>query len=140
MDFAKKLVINKKTKIQLGILTEIEAVLRSAHIQFWLRGGWAIDFLLGQLTRSHSDIDLVVWQQDKIQLCHLFKQTGFVLVQDIGIQFDFAKKKQVISVVFITRNKNRLRVENIPDWYWLPDALTFPRQQLGDLWCHVLSP
>ncbi|MFF2458960.1 nucleotidyltransferase domain-containing protein [Peribacillus simplex] len=31
------------------------------NIDLWLRGGWVMDFLLGKITRSHSDIDLVTW-------------------------------------------------------------------------------
>lgn len=30
----------------------------------WLRGGWAIDFFLGRLTRDHADIDWFALAED----------------------------------------------------------------------------
>ncbi|MFD9628980.1 nucleotidyltransferase domain-containing protein [Peribacillus muralis] len=47
------------SKSQLIILREIKEICLSLNFNLWLRGGWAIDFLLGRITRSHSDIDLV---------------------------------------------------------------------------------
>jgi lincosamide nucleotidyltransferase A/C/D/E len=34
--------------------------LRNARIPGWLDGGWGIDALLGEQTREHDDLDLVV--------------------------------------------------------------------------------
>ena len=51
--------MDDKATTQLRLIAEIEGVLRSARIRFWLRGGWALDFLIGRITRQHSDIDLV---------------------------------------------------------------------------------
>jgi len=33
-------------------------------VQIWLRGGWAMDFFLGQVTREHVDIDFMAWIDD----------------------------------------------------------------------------
>ena len=126
--------------IQLDLLKQVEALLRAVDIKFWLRGGWAIDFLLGRLTRSHSDIDLVAWEETASQLRHCFEEAGFLFTRDTGVQFDFSKSSQEISVVFISQNEQNVFVQNIPDWVWLPGALTLPPQKLEGLCCHVLSP
>lgn len=34
--------------------------LRSAGVRFWVDGGWGVDALLGEQTREHEDLDLVV--------------------------------------------------------------------------------
>lgn len=34
-------------------MNEISAISEKLEIEFWLRGGWAIDFLLGKITRPH---------------------------------------------------------------------------------------
>jgi hypothetical protein len=47
------------TAAQLAVFVELNAVLASAGVRFWLRGGWAVDFLLGAVTRSHADVDAV---------------------------------------------------------------------------------
>ena len=33
-------------------------------IDYWLFGGWAVDFHAGKVTRRHADIDVAVWQAD----------------------------------------------------------------------------
>jgi hypothetical protein len=40
--------LNDQTQSQLKILGELAVVFSSIHACFWLRGGWAIDFLLGR--------------------------------------------------------------------------------------------
>ena len=40
------------------------ACLDAAGVRYWLRGGWALDFHLGRITRDHADIDLMVETSD----------------------------------------------------------------------------
>lgn len=39
---------------------EILSLLENARAEFWVDGGWGVDALLGQETRTHDDLDLVV--------------------------------------------------------------------------------
>jgi lincosamide nucleotidyltransferase A/C/D/E len=39
---------------------ELIAVLEQAGVELWLDGGWAVDAVLGEQTRAHDDLDLVV--------------------------------------------------------------------------------
>lgn len=48
-----------QTESQLKLLSEISAICATIECRLWLRGGWAIDFLLGKVTRPHEDIDLI---------------------------------------------------------------------------------
>lgn len=41
-------------------VTDLMRRLREAGVTAWLDGGWAVDALLGEQTREHSDLDLVV--------------------------------------------------------------------------------
>jgi hypothetical protein len=41
---------------QLALLREIDHFLGTGRIHYWLRGGWAMDFLLGEATREHDAI------------------------------------------------------------------------------------
>jgi hypothetical protein len=43
---------------QLELIGEIAALARTVGAELWLRGGWAMDFFLGRVTRQHDDIDL----------------------------------------------------------------------------------
>ena len=134
------LAADKDVIVQLKMISQIRLVLGKANIKFWLRGGWAIDFLLGGLTRPHSDIDLVAWRHDASQLREQLVAHGFAFVRKTAVQHDFTKQNQEISVVFVTQKGNEVYVDEIPEWIWFPDALSYPPQQLNGLSCHVLSP
>ena len=41
---------------------EIVAYLDAAGVRVWLDGGWGVDALLGEQTRPHKDLDIVVEQ------------------------------------------------------------------------------
>jgi hypothetical protein len=130
----------KNTKIQFTLISQIRSILHSASIPFWLRGGWAIDFLLGHVAREHSDIDLVVLKRNAVQLRRLLEPAGFTFLRDTGVQYDFTKQGQDISVVFISQNGDTVFVAGIPEWEWLPGALSLPPQKFDGLSCNVLSP
>lgn len=126
---------------QFELLREIDTLLTEANIPYWLRGGWAIDFMLGKITRPHSDIDLVAWKKHTAVLQKYMVNAGFVLSRDLGAQIDFVKEGQDISVVFVAINdKGLLFTPDIPDWIWLSNALTYPICEVKDLRCQVVAP
>ena len=61
-------VFDDQNLSQLNVLGEINAIFSSLRGRFWLRGGWAIDFLLGKITRPHEDLDLVTWVRHRDRL------------------------------------------------------------------------
>ena len=46
-------------------------------IDLWLDGGWAVDALLGEQTRSHADVDIVIQQKDVPKLHKLLESRGY---------------------------------------------------------------
>jgi hypothetical protein len=133
--------IDADTVIQLSLIREIDRVFRRAHIRYWLRGGWALDFLRGKITRPHSDIDLVTWKHHALRVRRHLVASGFDLMKNLGEQMDFAKSGQQISIVFIARDQEgRICTPNIPEWEWLPKALSLPPYRLQGISCHVISP
>ena len=52
------------TDAQLSALSEVSGLLEEQAIDYWLFGGWAVDFYVGAVTRPHFDIDLAVWLED----------------------------------------------------------------------------
>jgi hypothetical protein len=54
----------RSSERQLGHLKETHNLLKAARIAHWLGGGWAIDFLVGRVTRQHSDVDFAIWKND----------------------------------------------------------------------------
>lgn len=133
--------VNDQTRAQLRVIREIDTVLSSLHMRFWLRGGWAIDFLLGQVTRPHADIDLVTWLRHRRRMQRALTGAGFQLVRETEVQSDFLKGDQDISFVFLTRADDAAIVAHgIPGWTWRADALPLRRFGLHDLSVSVVSP
>jgi hypothetical protein len=51
-------------KEQLSALTDVGELLDRSGFDYWLFGGWAVDFHVGTVTRKHDDVDLAVWLHD----------------------------------------------------------------------------
>ena len=55
----------------------MDARLRDAGIEYWLFGGWAVDFHVGSVTRPHDDVDLAVWLADVPRIAELLEADGW---------------------------------------------------------------
>lgn len=51
--------------------------LRSAGVRFWVDGGWGVDALLGEQTREHEDLDLVVEREECERAAAVLGRLGF---------------------------------------------------------------
>jgi hypothetical protein len=70
-------VIEQGASQQLAALAEVSDLLEQAGIAYWLFGGWAVDFYVGSVTRSHDDIDLAVWLLDASRIAELLQGHGW---------------------------------------------------------------
>lgn len=57
----------------LGLYAELETM----GITMWVDGGWGVDALLGQQSRPHKDLDIVVQQKDVSRLRQLLEARGY---------------------------------------------------------------
>lgn len=69
--------IEEQSSLQLSALGEVGERLQKAGIDYWLFGGWAVDFYVGSVTRLHDDIDLAVWFVDVPQITKLLLTNGW---------------------------------------------------------------
>jgi hypothetical protein len=49
---------------QLVALASLHERFRDERLEYWLFGGWAVDFHAGEVTRAHDDLDIAVWAED----------------------------------------------------------------------------
>ena len=56
--------VTRLAEEQLAALADVGSRLDAHGFDWWLFGGWAVDFHVGAVTRSHSDIDLAVWADE----------------------------------------------------------------------------
>lgn len=61
-------------------LVDILGDLAGAGVETWLDGGWGVDALLGEQTREHDDLDLVLSVDDSLRLVETLGRRGFAVV------------------------------------------------------------
>jgi hypothetical protein len=69
---------------QLAALARVDELLRDRGIEYWLFGGWAVDFHAGSVTRAHHDLDLAVWLKDHARIAALLKAEGWEHAPEAG--------------------------------------------------------
>ena len=85
----------------LAALAELDHLLRQHSLDYWLFGGWAVDFHAGRVTRDHADIDIAVWAHDKNRLAALLDaaawehrpekgEDGYTCYQRGGVRLEVA--------------------------------------------------
>ena len=62
---------------QLAALARIHELLDGQGIDYWLFGGWAVDFHAGLVTRAHDDLDIAVWLNDHGRIAALLAADGW---------------------------------------------------------------
>lgn len=128
------------TEAQLAILETIVEKFAAQRMRFWLRGGWAVDFLLGQVTRRHGDIDLVTWHRHRRRICQVLTDTGFELIREWEAQTDFRARGQVVSIAYLARLPDgTIITHSIPVWTWPDGSLSSGQKRLGNLSARVMS-
>jgi lincosamide nucleotidyltransferase A/C/D/E len=60
-------------------VAEVMGLLADAGVRGWLAGGWGCDALLGEQTRPHLDLDLVVSVADEAAARGALERAGFYL-------------------------------------------------------------
>lgn len=58
------------------VINLYEALTKNG-IDIWLDGGWDVDALLGEQTRPHEDVDIVIQQKDVSRLRELLAVQGY---------------------------------------------------------------
>jgi hypothetical protein len=62
---------------QLAAIGTLHESFESHGVEYWLFGGWAVDFHVGRVTRPHADIDLAVWKQDFGRVDQILRDAGW---------------------------------------------------------------
>jgi ribosomal protein S18 acetylase RimI-like enzyme len=62
---------------QLHALSRVDELFDGAGLDYWLFGGWAVDFYAGSVTRAHDDVDIAVWLEDLARISQLLEADGW---------------------------------------------------------------
>lgn len=110
-----------KPEMTASALLELLQLFDEARIQVWLDGGWGVDALLGEQTRPHRDVDIILRLADVPKLQQKMERRGFaikegappnsfVLADGSGLEVD------VHAVVFDEVGNGVYRMQNGEDW------------------------
>jgi Aminoglycoside-2''-adenylyltransferase len=62
---------------QLAALGRIHDLLEGEEIDYWLFGGWAVDFHAGSITLAQDDLDIAVWLEDYDRIAAMLASVGW---------------------------------------------------------------
>ncbi len=131
------------TQVQLKLIAEVTSLLTAATIPHWLFGGWAVDFLVGEVTRPHSDVEFAVWRSDFSSVRSLLERRGYT--EQAGDSspeaVNLRKSGQVVRFIFIERNQRGEVITPGPwsDWPWPEGSFGGVRGRLGSIELPVVS-
>ena len=102
-------------------LVALLPLFETAGIEVWLDGGWAVDAVLGEQTRSHKDVDIILRLSDLQKLREILSERGFeirgggresnfVLVHPSGLEVD------VHAIVFDHEGNGVYRMQDGSNW------------------------
>ena len=70
-------------------------------IKVWIDGGWGVDALLGECTRNHQDLDIIISWEDSAILTEALLARGFVDIHRLnGLEtqsFRFGRKNRPLG-------------------------------------------
>ena len=112
-----------KARADAADVREILDALDSAGVDSWLDGGWGVDALLGEQTRPHQDVDLVVSVGDVPTMVSVLAGHGFELVEGVPdsnfvLRDGRDREVDVHPVRFDDRGDGVYRREDGGDWIY----------------------
>jgi lincosamide nucleotidyltransferase A/C/D/E len=95
--------------------------LDAAGVAAWLDGGWAVDAVLGEVTREHADLDLIVELDDVVTMRAALAAEGFELTRgephsNFVLGDGAGREIDVHPVRFDAGGDGIYRMENGEDW------------------------
>ncbi|MET7287153.1 aminoglycoside adenylyltransferase [Streptomyces sp. NPDC005573] len=129
---------------QLGLIGETVGIAKTLGVEVWLRGGWAMDFFLGEVTRDHVDIDWFVRAKDASALTAGLLRSGYEPLPGAPAhqQLDFRKEGMESSFALLDVNRCGQVVVAGGPWagaVWPKGMLDASSGRIGALRCPAIS-
>jgi hypothetical protein len=102
---------------QLAAIANLSSVLDQHRIDYWLFGGWAVDFCVGAVTREHDDIDVAAWRHDDDAIRAALEAAGWrhtpVADEVVGTRYQWRSAQ--VEFTFVEADDQRRIVIPFPD-------------------------
>ena len=127
------------------MLRELAQIARELGIEFWVRGGWAVDLFVGRVTREHEDIDLFAWARDAEAFVGALAGRGY---EETGgpppeTQRNLVKNGVELHLALLERTPaGDVVAAPLPSpWDPWPEGMLTPCEgRIGDLACPIITP
>ncbi|MFG3696741.1 nucleotidyltransferase domain-containing protein [Micromonospora sp. NPDC047620] len=107
---------------QLDGIAELAGLASTAGVEVWLRGGWAMDFHLGEVTRPHVDVDWYCWRADAERLAGLLRAHGWRPDPRMPVHLQLDLVRDDVEV-----RSRTWRGTRPAGWWWAPARGRAPR-------------
>ena len=119
-------------------------LFEAAGIDVWLDGGWAVDAALGEQTRPHKDLDIILQMSHLPRLREVLADRGFRVKKGgtesiFVLADDHALEVAVHAIVFDQAGNGQYRMSNGEDWIF-PAAGFVGRGNILGVNVRCLSP
>ena len=134
-----------KTATQLRVIAEVTRVAADETVTVALRGGWALEFLVGHVSRPHVDVDFVAWSDDADRLEQALVANGFTVApapaSHRAVQRDFTKHGEDVQIALLEpTGEGTLIPPGHPEWPLSSGLLAGPPMTLHGVTCQVSTP
>ena len=128
---------------QLEGIASLDAALTSVGVDYWLFGGWAVDFWVGRITRPHDDIDAAAWRGDYGAIKSALTNAGWrhAPVEDEIVGTRYAWEDVEVEFTFVEARSDGSIVIPVPEQpiVWTSDPFGEQRAELDGVRASVIS-
>lgn len=134
-----------RTQRQLRLIADTVALSERIGAPVWLRGGWAMDFFFGRVTRDHVDVDWFAWIGDAPAIGAALHADGYQTIPGPppDQQLDVAKDGEEMGFGWLARGGDgKVAVAGGPyaGEPWPDGMLDWPPGRIEVLQCPIISP
>jgi catechol 2,3-dioxygenase-like lactoylglutathione lyase family enzyme len=138
-------VDTERARRHLDLIEDTVAIAQRLGVQIWLRGGWAMDFFLGYVTRDHLNIDWHAWIDGAAAITAALHADGYqtLIGPPADQQLDVAKDGLEMSFSWLARSADgNITVAGGRDAgpSWPDGVLDWPPGRIGPVHCPIISP
>ena len=119
---------------QLAAIANLSEVLDQHAVDYWLFGGWAVDFCVGAVTRKHGDIDVAAWRRDYDTIKSALEGAGWrhtpAADEKAGTRYE--RGSAMVEFTFVVAQDDGSVVVLLPDQcaVWSPEPFGEDRREL----------
>ncbi len=128
---------------RFDLIEDTVTMAQRLGVPIWLRGGWAMDFFLGWVTRDHANIDWHAWIEDAPAITAALHAGGYQTATALDQHLAVAKDGLDMSFNWLARSADGMVTMAGGEYAgkaWPDEVLDWPQGRIGPVRCPIISP